>query len=115
MPVKRALRFFDVNIRQSYYSKELIASLLEEANVFKINDEELDLIREMFSLSEDEDTACRQLVERYSLRYIDLTAAVATVLSIRLPTSRQFLLPKSRWLIRSGREILSLEHSFILY
>ena len=25
----------------------------------------------MFSLSEDEDTACRQLVERYSLRYID--------------------------------------------
>ena len=68
---KEALRFFDINIRQSYYSKELIASLLEEANVFKINDEELDLIREMFSLSEDEDTACRQLVERYSLRYID--------------------------------------------
>ena len=71
---KEALRFFDVNIRQSYYSKELIASLLEEANVFKINDEELDLIREMFSLSEDEDTACRQLVERYSLRYMILTA-----------------------------------------
>ena len=69
-----ALRFFDINIRQSYYSKELIASLLEEANVFKINDEELDLIREMFSLSEDEDTACRQLVERYSLRYMILTA-----------------------------------------
>lgn len=52
----------------------MIASLLEEANVFKINDEELDLIREMFSLSEDEDTACRQLVERYSLRYMILTA-----------------------------------------
>ena len=69
-----ALRFFDINIRQSYYSKELIASLLEEANVLKINDEELDLIREMFSLSEDEATACRQLVERYSLRYMILTA-----------------------------------------
>mgnify|MGYP000157174567 FL=1 len=52
----------------------MIASLLEEANVFKINDEELDLMREMFSLSEDEDTACRQLVERYSLRYMILTA-----------------------------------------
>ena len=71
---EEALRFFDINIRQSYYSKELIASLLEEANVFKINDEELDLMREMFSLSEDEDTACRQLVERYSLRYMILTA-----------------------------------------
>ena len=61
---EEALRFFDINIRQSYYSKELIASLLEKANVFKINDEELDLVREMFSLSEDEDTACRQLIGR---------------------------------------------------
>ena len=35
-----ALRFFDINIRQHFYSKELIESLLELANVFKINDEE---------------------------------------------------------------------------
>lgn len=28
---EEALRFFDINIRQSYYSKELIASLLEKA------------------------------------------------------------------------------------
>ena len=31
-------------------------------------------MRVMFSLSDDEDTACRQLVERYSLRYMILTA-----------------------------------------
>lgn len=69
-----ALRFFDINIRQSYYSKELINSLLEKANVFKINDEELELVRKMFSLSDDEDTACRELIERYGLRYMIMTA-----------------------------------------
>lgn len=69
-----ALRFFDINIRQSYYSEELIRSLLEKANVFKINDEELELVRKMFSLSDDEDTACRKLIERFGLRFMILTA-----------------------------------------
>ena len=45
-----ALRFFDINIRQHFYSKELIESLLELANVFKINDEELEMLRPMFGL-----------------------------------------------------------------
>ena len=71
---KDALRFFDINIRQSYYTKELIRDTLQRANVFKINDEELVLMREMFGLSEDEDTACRQLIERFGLRYMILTA-----------------------------------------
>lgn len=69
-----SLRFFDINIRQSYYSKELIESMLERANIFKINDEELELVREMFGLSDDEGTACRQLIDRYKLRYMILTA-----------------------------------------
>jgi len=69
-----ALRFFDINIRQSYYSKELIEDMLKCANVFKVNDEEMVLVREMFGLAEDEDTACRQLLERYQLRYVILTA-----------------------------------------
>lgn len=69
-----ALRFFDINIRQSYYSKELIEEMLKRANVFKVNDEEMLLVREMFGLAADEDTACRQLLERYNLRYVILTA-----------------------------------------
>lgn len=69
-----SLRFFDINIRQHYYSKELIAEMLEVGNVFKINDEELELVREMFSLPADEDAACRELVARYNLRYLILTA-----------------------------------------
>lgn len=71
---KDSLRFFDINIRQSYYSKELIDTLLKKANVFKINDEELDLLREMFSVEGDDDTICHYFIQHYQLRYLILTA-----------------------------------------
>lgn len=69
-----ALRFFDINIRQSYYSKELIESLLEKANVFKINDEELELLRPMFGLQGSADDICNWFMKTYSLKYLILTA-----------------------------------------
>lgn len=69
-----ALRFFDINIRQSYYSKELIETLLEQANVFKINDEELELLRPMFSLEGTIDEVCHWFIQKYRLRYLVLTA-----------------------------------------
>lgn len=69
-----ALRFFDINIRQHYFSEELIDQLLAKANVFKLNDEELDMFKPMFGLSGDEDTCCRQILQRYNLRYLVLTA-----------------------------------------
>ena len=37
-----ALKFFDINLRANFYSKELIEELLGYANIFKINDDELD-------------------------------------------------------------------------
>ena len=42
-----AMKFFDINLRGDHYSKELIEELLEAATVFKINDEELLLLRDM--------------------------------------------------------------------
>ena len=58
-----ALRFFDINIRQKYYSEELIKDLLQQANVFKLNDEELEMFRPMFKLEGDEDTCCRRIMQ----------------------------------------------------
>ncbi|WP_288205810.1 carbohydrate kinase [uncultured Parabacteroides sp.] len=69
-----ALRFFDINIRQSYYSKELIETLLHKANVFKINDDELELIRTMCDLEGTDEEVCRKLIAKYNLRYMILTA-----------------------------------------
>ena len=71
---EEALRFFDINIRQHFYSKELIESLLQWANVLKINDEELELLRPMFGLQGDTDQICRWFMQQYNLRYLVLTA-----------------------------------------
>ena len=45
-----AMKFFDINLRGDHYSKELIEELLKAATVFKINDEELLLLRDMFDI-----------------------------------------------------------------
>ena len=69
-----ALRFFDINIRQNYYSKELILDLLEKANILKINDEELEMLRPMMGLGGDYEVCCKALLEKYGLKYVILTA-----------------------------------------
>jgi fructokinase len=45
-----ALRVFDINLRQHFYSLEVIKNSLESANVLKLNDDELPTLAEMFSL-----------------------------------------------------------------
>tara|TARA_B100000676_G_C17905251_1_gene746903 strand:- start:58 stop:996 length:939 start_codon:yes stop_codon:yes gene_type:complete len=42
---KDALRIFDVNLRQNFYSDEVIRLSLEISNVLKLNDEEVDTVR----------------------------------------------------------------------
>jgi len=69
-----ALRFFDVNLRQHYYSKELIEQLLQKTNIFKINDEELEVLAQLFHLNGDEHAKCRTLLDTYHLTYVVLTA-----------------------------------------
>lgn len=71
---KEALRFFDINLRQHYYSKELIEELLREANIFKINDEEIQVLSKMFNLTGTEDTLVKYFMNTYKLRYLILTA-----------------------------------------
>ena len=71
---KEALRFFDINLRQHYYSKELIEELLKEANIFKINDEEIQVLSKMFNLAGKEDTLVKYFMDIYKLRYLILTA-----------------------------------------
>ena len=71
---KDAIRFFDINIRQSYYSKELIEQLLQKSNVLKINDEELLLLRDMFHWEGTDQEVCHKILSDYQLKYVILTA-----------------------------------------
>ncbi|MDD3063506.1 MAG: carbohydrate kinase [Massilibacteroides sp.] len=70
----KTLRVFDINIRQHYYSKELIEQSLTKASIFKINDEELELLNDLFQLPEDTNEACRWLLNNYALTHVILTA-----------------------------------------
>lgn len=70
----KALKFFDVNLRHDYYSPELIRQMLEIADIFKLNDEELLRLREMFSLQGSDETVCREILRIYGLQYLIFTA-----------------------------------------
>ena len=69
----RALRIFDVNLRQSYFSSELIQESLELANILKVNDAELPRLAGIFGLSGDERSQIGQLASRFKLRGMALT------------------------------------------
>lgn len=68
-----ALRILDVNLRQSYYSRETLDASLMLANVLKVNDEELPILASMFALSGDLRAQMAQLAERWQLRAIAVT------------------------------------------
>lgn len=70
-----AMKFFDINIRGDHYSKDLIDELLRTATVFKLNDAELLLLRDMFDIrGTSDDEACRWFLNEYGLDYVILTA-----------------------------------------
>lgn len=70
-------KVFDINLRQHFYDKEIISESLRLCNVFKINDEELIIVKKMFGLDEKSDhDACRRLIEEWDLKFLILTCGV---------------------------------------
>ena len=62
--------FFDINIRQKYYTQELIDSALQRATIFKLSREEMGVL----GFGVDEADVCRAVSARYpNLRLIILT------------------------------------------
>ena len=68
-----ALKVFDINLRQHYYSCEVIVESLMLADILKINDEEIRIVAGMLGLSDDAVTACRELIGNFGLRLVILT------------------------------------------
>ena len=68
-----ACKVFDINLRQHFYSKQLIKESLSLCNILKINDEELDLVSGMFGLPGTQDEICRTLIADYHLKLLVLT------------------------------------------
>ena len=67
------LKVFDINLRQHYYSREVLEESLKLADILKINDEEIRIVADLFGLEGDDVAACRALIGRYDLRLVILT------------------------------------------
>lgn len=73
MPQK-SMKVFDINLRQHFYTKELIDESLELANVLKINDEEVVVVSKLFGINNmNEQNVCKFLLDKYELDLVILT------------------------------------------
>ncbi|MCW3787686.1 carbohydrate kinase family protein [Plebeiibacterium sediminum] len=73
MVPETCLKVFDINLRQNFYSKEIIDKSLQFANVFKINEEEIVIFKDMFEMEGTEEEICQQIVNKYDLTLLTLT------------------------------------------
>lgn len=71
------VKIFDINLRQQFYTKEVIQESLKRCNILKINDEELITIGRMFGYPGlDIENKCFLILGKYNLDMLVLTCGV---------------------------------------
>lgn len=72
-----ALKIFDINLRQQFYSKALIEESLGLANILKINDDEIKIVSRLFGLQGEDLENGEELLHRFQLKMVALTCGTA--------------------------------------
>ena len=68
---------FDVNLRQGFYTKEILCNSMKRCNILKINDEELVTVSRMFGYPGiDLQDKCWILLGKYNLKMLILTCGI---------------------------------------
>ena len=68
------LKICDINLRQQFYSKEVLEDSFRLCNILKINDEELVVVNRMFGYDGlDMRETCERIVKDYGLKMLVLT------------------------------------------
>lgn len=67
------LKIYDVNLRQNFYSLRVVDESLSQADIVKLNDEELSILTELLGIRSAEKSALETLLKRYSLEMVILT------------------------------------------
>ncbi len=68
------LKICDINLRQQFYSKEVLEDSFKLCNILKINDEELVVVSRMFGYDGlDMRQTCEKMVQDYGLKMLVLT------------------------------------------
>lgn len=70
---ENCLLVFDVNLRQQYYDKDIIASSLQAAGCLKLNDAEVAVLAEMFDVPAKHAEFAPRLAERFGLDAVCIT------------------------------------------
>lgn len=77
MPAENTLKIFDINLRQGFYTKEILCNSFQKCNILKINDEELVTVSRMFGYPGiDLQDKCWILLAKYNLKMLILTCGV---------------------------------------
>jgi len=85
-----AVRIFDVNLRQQFHSKEVLAESFKVADIVKLNHEELPRLMQMFGLQHrDEIASADSLVQLHNLKLICVTRGYRGSLLINHRTLNQ--------------------------
>lgn len=80
----RAVKVFDVNLRQSYHSQEILAESMKLADIVKVNDEELPKMIMLNGLAhKDERRSAETLLTEFDLKLICITRGERGSLLVR--------------------------------
>lgn len=70
-------RIFDINLRQGFYTPEVLCESLSRCNILKTNDEELETVSRMFGCADiGQQDKCWILLAKYDLRMLILTCGI---------------------------------------
>ena len=71
---KDCIKICDINLRQQFFSKEILEDSFKRCDILKINDEELVVVTRMFGYQElDDAKICEKMVKEYNLQMLVLT------------------------------------------
>ena len=83
------LKVFDINLRQNWYSKEVVEESLKKCNILKLNDEEICTVSTLLGFNPvpakpdgtplqlvDFEDQCRGIMKKYELQMIILTCGI---------------------------------------
>ncbi|MGM0375261.1 MAG: carbohydrate kinase family protein [Bacteroidota bacterium] len=73
MTPEHCLKVFDINLRQQFYSKAIIERSLLYADVLKLNDEELLVVKDLLGISGNDVIVCKNILTHYNLKMLVLT------------------------------------------
>lgn len=71
---EHTVKIFDVNLRQSYYSPEIVSESMRLADVVKLNDQELPTLMSLMKIPhKDEKTSAKRLIRDFAVKVVCIT------------------------------------------